>query len=113
VHHQDATRSGLDLNPGGSTLDELHFLRCGLLTCSDALRAEPVPLVIPGDPDDLVGLDYLHDLAGETMCADGVAGQENLVHVPGQLRHRAFQAIHIAMHIRQQTYSQFTALMSY
>jgi hypothetical protein len=69
--------------------------------------------MVPGDVDDLVGLDYLHDLAGETMCANGIASQENLVDLPGQLRHCAFQAIHIAVHIRQQTYSQFNTLMSY
>ncbi len=105
-------RPGLDLNPGRRALNEFHLLGSRLLTCPDSLRAQPVPLVITGDVHDFMSLDYLHDLAGETMRADGVTSQEDLVDVPGQLRHRAFQAINVAVHIRDQAYSQFNTLMS-
>jgi hypothetical protein len=61
--------------------------------------------MVPGNVDHFTGPDNLHDLAGESVCADSVAGQVYLVNLTGQLGNRSFQAIHIAMYIRQQAYS--------
>jgi hypothetical protein len=56
-----------------------------------------------------MGLDYLHDLRGETMGADRVARQEYLVDIPGELGNRAFEAVRVAVDVRQEPDPQLSS----